>query len=809
MNYLVNSFRHFFRSTLFNVACLGVGLAMGLVLASKVCFERTFDDFYADAERIVYVNEAATINGKYSIFARTAGGIAPRMAEYFPEVVSATRFVWGGESDLKIEGSEERVSVEMSFLADSAYTTIFNTEIIAGDIKTALSARGNLAISMSLARKLYRGSAANEKNIAAELIGRKLDLIDTRDSTLFTISAVYEDYPFNASYRPEMLVSLKSILSFMSYDGTDNLVGNDMYMSFAKLQSGVGIEEMNDKIAKFCEDNLPMDELRAQGFDFRIILKPLSQYHEEQSNNRNMLYLLAFIAFALIMTSVLNYLLSIVSASVTRGKEMAVRKCLGAGRREIYGMMMTEAVVHTLFAVLIAVLLILAFRGTIEELSGSELAALFSGRPLLMAVGIVGCVVLVNGILPSELFLRIPVAVAFRSYRENKRAWKMALLSVEFAAVAFLLVSLATISMQYHHITNAKMGFDSDRLAMIHMPEAVDGQKQRLIGEIRKLSVVEDACFAHQNPFQGYSGDNISVPGETGQLFNIQDAYYVDDHYVNVMGLKMRSGREFNPDLQNDEEMIVDASFAEMLRKTAKVDDPIGTSWSVTGHDNFGRGIKIVGVFDDFKTGSFMKPVDGDLDNDRPMAIFYLNPLQTTGWYRYIFVKYKELTAGNMAQVQAVIDDVLKDQRSSHTAFESLMLENYTDTRNMRNTVLIGGIIALLIALAGLIGYTIDEVRHRRKEIAIRRVNGARMAEVRSMFIRSIMRIAVPSVVTGCILAVIAMEKWQQQFTITIGLPWWQAVVCGITALLLIAGITALYVQKYAGKNPADSLRTE
>ena len=138
-----------------------------------------------------------------------------------------------------------------------------------------------------------------------------------------------------------------------------------------------------------------------------------------------------------------------------------------------------------------------------------------------------------------------------------------------------------------------------------------------------------------------------------------------------------------------------------------------------------------------------------------------------------------------------------------------LAASNFVDTLNTRNSILAGGIVTLFIALIGLIGYTIDEVRRRSKEIAVRRVNGAQFSQIRSMFLRDVMAVALPSVAVGAVLAYIVAGRWEQNFSLQAGLPWWIFVGSIAAVLAIVAIISDIYVIRTAGTNPADSIKTE
>lgn len=788
------------------ILSLGIGLSAGLILISKVCFEQTFDDFYHDADRLYHVNMEGEINSEFRVFSSTPGGIMPGMQDYFPQIEKSTRFTTLlGEVTLILEENDRRIDAGNTIIADSAMFSVLDRKCLAGNLSESLGIEGQAVICSSLAKKIafsLNSSKVKNPDLNA-LIGQKFSFAGYDKNNKLTIAGVYEDYPLNSSFRPEVILSLKTIGRFI-WDGSENKVGNERYKSIFKLAKGADVNDINKSIPDFMESFLPMDKLREYGFTMSFVAKPLTDYHTRDESQRNMILILGFIAVALLITSVLNYLLIVLSTTAVRGREMALRKCLGGSPSDTFRMMFAEALVHTALAAIIAVVVIFAFRTQIESLLGVKIEALFTGKPLWSCIIAIVALVVVNSICPTVFFNRIPIAAAFRNSKSTKRVWKLALLAIEFAAVVFLSAMMCIISMQYRKLTTADLGFEYKNLAMITLPEANDAQKNLLINKIRSLSEVDDACFSHMSPFEVYSGDNISIPGETHQLFNIQDAYYVDEHYFNVFGLKILEGSNFDPSLNADDEMIVDRKFEEMMKNTAGWDSVIGREVDVTAHR---APTRICGVINGLHTGTFAN--EAELYGTRPMGIFYCNSEKYAGMFLYIFVKYHSLTPEAMSVTDSAIRDILKEQAYSLTACKDAVLTGYEDTLNMRNSMIAGGLVTLLIALLGLIGYTVDEVSRRSKEIAVRRVNGAQFSEIRAMFLKDILLIALPSAVVGCLLAKLAAGRWEQNFSIQAGEPLWVFLMTAIAATVLISFISDIYVQFTASKNPAESIKTE
>ena len=800
------------RRNALKILTLSVGLSVGLVLTCKVCFEQTFDDFYNDVDRIYCLNMSATVNGTYRVFSSVPGGIAPKMKEYFPQIEDATRMTGLGADRVTLVLSEtgSRLKAADPVLADSSYFRILNSDCLAGDLVAPLAIKGQVLVSSKIASRmaaaLSSGEKMDERAAASLALGQKLTLADFTNKYELTVAGVYEEAPLNASFRPEMVIAMPTIDQYI-WDGSENLVGNERYKAFLKLKKGADAGEVDSAVPEFMEKYLPMDMIREAGFDMGFQTSPLTDFHSKDETGRNMTLVLALVAFALIVTSMLNYLLIVLSSAVTRSREMALRKCLGSGRGEIFGMMLAESLVHTALAAVIGAVLIFAFQSQIETILGVEISALFTGKPLVLMLSVLAVIVLLNSAVPAAFFNRIPVAVAFRNYRSGRRLWKHVLLAVEFTAVVFLAVMMSILTLQYNKLTGEDLGYDYENVAVLEMPEATGSQKNALMAELRSLPDVDDASFSFQLPTSLYSGDNVSIPGEARQLFNIQDAYWVDDHFFNVLGIEIEEGANFNPSLEIDAEMIVDRKFVESMEKTAGWDgDIVGRELMVTSHELDG-GSRICGVIDGIRTGSFAK--EAEEYGARPMAIFYCNPEMYARLFNVILIRYHNITAEALKKTADAAEKTLPDQSYDLHPFSDRVSANYEETLKTRNAIVAGGLVTLLIALIGLVGYTVDEVRRRSREIAVRRVNGAQFSQIRSMFLKDIMFIALPSTLAGCILGGIAAAKWEQNFSLQVGLPWWVFLCSALAAILVISAISDAYVNLTAGRNPAESIKTE
>lgn len=173
--------------------------------------------------------------------------------------------------------------------------------------------------------------------------------------------------------------------------------------------------------------------------------------------------LLGMLAFALLFTAMMNYILIIVSSMMGRSREIAIQKCYGAQGKNITGLILTETLLHIGLALLLTVLLLTLFRGMTEELLSASLSSLFTGTSLAILLAVCLSVFVVTGLIPSGLFSRIPVSTAFRRSTQSRKIWKRILLFIQFMAATFLIILLIIISRQYDRMVNDRPGYNYER----------------------------------------------------------------------------------------------------------------------------------------------------------------------------------------------------------------------------------------------------------------------------------------------------------------------------------------------------------
>jgi len=773
---------------LIKILSLGVGLAMAMILIAKVSFELSYDKCYADSDRLYAINEdyvlgdGETGSGRY-----VSGGVAPAYKAYIPQVESATRCTSVSSSATNHDEEGNAIEGEL-WAADSSFFKVFDWSILSGRVEDAL-ARWNrgVMVSRSFAEKLGGVEEAIGKMIWNDTWGKVL---------MFTVKGVFEDFPVNSSLHQ---MDICCAIDVMGEWSINNMVGNDRYSAYVKLTEGTDPESLGEAVERMRKEVMPLDELEKSGVSLTYSLRNLGKLRLDEPTVRTQVVVLSIVAALLLILSVMNYVLLAIGDVVRRGKEVGVRRCYGAEGRDIYGLMAKETAFDILSSLVVAALLILAFRGSAESLLGVSVADLCTkGAGLAIAAMIVVAFV-VSAVIPATMYLKIPVSNVFRGYSDSKRRWKLGLLAVQFAINAALVSLLIIVSLQYRKALRSDVGYDYSDILYAYVVVGDDDKRSDVAQRLEALPFVEGTALTFELPFETGSGDNVTLPGDDKKLFNASDPYEATPEYFDLMGFRLLEGSW--PKVAD--EVAVSESFrTSLITGTGWADGIVGKQVHITGHgiENF----TISGVYADYIKGA----LNG---NDQRPGMFFMNPRDTTlcNPLFNICLKVSEMNAENIAAANAVLKEAYPDDDLEFVSYAESFKELYSSTRNMKRTYTLGSIIALIIALVGLVGYVRDESFRRSKEIAVRKVNGAVTGEIVSMLVKDMLKIAVAAVAVGDVLAWLVADRWLQQFSERLALNPLYFIIADVAVLLIVAATVVANSLSIASGDPVESLKNE
>ena len=780
---------------LIKVLSLGIGLAVGIVLIAKVFFELSYDSFYKDIDRVYTIRTWYSQQGDEHDYGQVSGAVAVGFMEEVPGVEQGTRttFVFDGDTYLDEDGNKLRGTL---VCADTCFFKVFDRPILAGDPEQTLSKWGCVMVSRSFAEKLVDEMPGQSRHDVSGVIGKQIANADM-DGLKLTIEGVFEDFPKNGSLDYDILLSMETY----GKRSTDNWMGNDRYKGYVKLMPGVDPNTLTEAIRKMQEAHQQLEQIEAQGTSLKYFLKPFSKMHTSSPEVKTQVILLSIVAALLIIISLLNYILIVISSMVKRSKEVGVRKCYGAEGKHIYGMLTKEALLHIILSLALAAVIIFAGRSIVENLLGVPFQTLLVSQSIMAIAAVLLFVLGISIVVPAELYQRIPVYAALKNYTENSRRWKLGLLGVQVLINVFLVVMMFIIGQQYQKVSNADTGYDYKNLYYFDL---FDGDRQaqvRAVETLKRLPEVSGVAASYNLPYMGSNGDNVSLPEDDRELFNIADQYECSPEFYDLMGIRFLEGRA----PRDSSEVVVDEKFVQKMAEfTDWNDGAIGKQVFITGHGENGMMDKgyftISGVYKSYLIGS-LQGVD-----ERPSALFYGEIGSMSSWMPHILFKVRPEALEN---VRGALNEALPDKEINIVSYEEQMRAAYADSKKMRNTMALGAVFSLLIALLGLIGFIKDESLRRSKEMAVRKINGATTSDILSVFAKDIMKLSAVMAVIACIAAYFVAHKWLEQFAEKVSLHPLYFIGGALLVLTIVLGVVVLNCLRIARANPVESIKAE
>lgn len=771
---------------LIKVLSLSIGLSVGIVLIAKVFFELSYDSFYKDIDRVYTIRNYYSQHGDEHDYGQVSGAVPVGFMEEVPgiEVGTRTTFVFNGDIYLDADGNKLK---GILVCADTCFFKVFDRPILAGDPVQVLGKWGSVMVNRSFAEKMGG---------VQECIGKQIANADM-DGLKMTIEGVFDDFPKNGSLDYDILLSMDTY----GKRSTDNWLGNDRYKGYVKLAPGIDPNTLSDAIRKMQEAHQPLEQMEAQGISMRYFLSPFSTMHTSSPKVKTQVILLSIIAALLIIISLLNYILIVISSMVKRSKEVGVRKCYGAEGKHIYGMLTKEALLHITLSLVIAAIIIFAGRGIVENLLGVPFQTLLVPQSIVAIAAVLLFVLVISIVVPAELYQRIPVLAAIKNHTENSRRWKLSLIGVQVLINVFLVVMMLIIGSQYQKVSNADTGYDYKNLYYFDLFDGDRHAQVRAVETLRRLPEVSGVAAAYNLPYSGSNGDNVYLPEDDRELFNIADQYECSPEFYELLNIRFVEGRA----PRDSSEVVVDEKFVQkMACFTDWSDGAVGKQVFITGHGGNGMMDKgyftISGVYKSFLIGNLQ-----DVD-ERPGALFYGEIGSMAHWMPHILFKVRP---DALEKVRGALNEALPDKEINIVSYAEEMRAAYADSKKMRNTMALGVVFSLLIALLGLIGFIKDESLRRSKEMAVRKINGATTRNILSIFAKDIMKLSAVMAVIACAAAFFVAHKWLEQFAEKISLNPLYFIGGAALTLLIVLSVVVLNCLKIARANPVDSLKNE
>lgn len=772
LHYVIQTLLHAKGSNLLKVVSLGLGLTISILLFARVAFEQSYDTCFPDNDRLYQVWSQFTVKGeKMDWQEMNCGPVAGAIQESFPSQVEAATCAsfWLASNPLYYGNTRFD---EPKIAADSLFFRTMGIEVLHGNPVQDLQQPDVIYLSRGLAEKMFGGE---------DPIGKVISYNYERD---LTVRGIYADLPDNTTVKADAVVSMPP--AWAAEQVNYSWSGGDSFFQYIRLKQGVEAKDINSRLEAMVDKYRPAED--KQYFGYTVKMAPLRDTYRGYDDMKRSKVILLVMGFSILFIAALNYALLSISSLSRRAKAVGVQKCSGASAAGIFGMFLAETAIVIGLSLLVMVFLLFAFQDFVEDTAATRLANLFAGSRLWVPACTVLLLFVIGGVIPGQLFARIPVTQVFRRYTEGKKGWKRPLLFVQFAGVAFICGVMWMVTAQYDYVMGKDMGFSTKNIAVGQMYFKKENRTQAETF-FRNLPYVDDITLGG-NPLRGYSGTMIADEGGSSLFSARFDQCW--ENYASFMGMTLLKGRM--PRVDGNEhwydEVVVNETFAETMHWG---DDVIGR----TVH-SMGWNSKVVGLLKDFQIGGFYQ---------QP-APYIGYALKVFGGNNFFF-KLKEPFGDNLLKLQQDVADAFPGQTIDIASLQSQADQLYNSVRVLRNAMQVATVVMLLVMLMGLLGYTADEVQRRSKEIAIRKVNGAEAAGILELLGRDILWVAVPAVALGVGAAAYVNGLWMASFAVRVPSSFATYVLVALANLAVILGCVLWRTWHIANENPVISLKSE
>ena len=786
------NFRKYKEYSFLNLIGLAAGLAAFLLISLYVQYEWSFDKYHENAARIFrVVRDKSAGNAAGSIkSAVTPAPLAPALVKEFPEVVSATRFVIVPRV-LVAQGNEHFLEQEV-FAADPQTFDIFSIPFLKGDPRTALQDPSAIILSERTAVKYFGHD---------EPIGRVLTAFD---GSAFKVAGVFKNMPGNSHFIMDVIIPYETYFKFIRSSTTN--WGSNFSYTYLLMRTGGNPQAFEKKLDAFLDKYMDTSQNVPSSAKTTLSLQPLSKIHltshrdREMAANNDIVYILLFssVAVLFLLIACINYMNLATARSARRGREVGIRKVVGAVRGQLIKQFLSEALVMSTLAMMVSVIIVLLALPAFNRLIERHLTFNPAADPLLFVelIGITAFVGLFSGGYPALAISALrPIAVLKGVFAKSAKglALRNILVVVQFSITIIALVITFVARNQMQFVKNRDVGYDRNQIVILEADaRAVVRNIQAIKTALRSYAGIVSVATSHLLPNNINEHTTARWPGsQPEEQFPI---YYnmVDYDFADLYGIKIVQGRNFSREFPSDEKGAFLVN--ETAVKTGGWASPIGRElihWE-------GKTGKIVGVMKDFHLRSLHQPI-------APLYIV-LDP----GRFSYISIK---IQSDRIPEVLKVIKSVMTKYSPAYpfeyTFFDDVFARAYQTEQRM---MAIFGMIALLsviVACLGLFGLASFAAEQRTKEIGIRKVLGASNAKIFALLAREFLKWVLLSGVIAWPAAYLITQKWLQNFSYHVRLSAGVFVASLAVAFMIALMTVSSQSIKAALAKPINSLKYE
>ena len=789
-NYFKIAWRNLLRNKAFsviNISGLALGLTCSLLIVLWIQDERSVDGFHKNGKFLYQVYERNYYDGKVDASYPTQGLLAEELKKVIPEIQYASGYEYASAlGTLSTFEANNKVNKMAGLYAGADFFSMFSYPLLQGTGQTALISPGSIAISKKMAENFF---GSPEKAIG--------QLIRFENKDEMKVTAVFEDIPGNSSQQFDFLLSWHDFVK--ENDWVHNW-GNTDPSTFVQLRKDADPLKVESKIKDFIyryrqKDNSFRTELAIQPYPEKYLHSSFKNGYVD-GGRIEYVNLFMIVAVFILIIACINFMNLATAQSAKRAKEVGLRKVVGAPRSSLIKQFIGEALLLTLFSIVIAIVLSVTLLPGFNNLTGKQLSVPFS-QPLfwLSIIALVIITGFVAGSYPA-LFLSslnpVKVLKSGLKFGAGNIFLRRSLVVFQFTLSIMLIVGMIVTYRQMNYIQSKNLGYDRENLLYIPIEGELANKYSVFKQRAAELPGVLNISKMRNSPtvIEHHTG-SISWPGKDPNITVSFADGVIGYDFVKTMKLQLKEGRDFSKEFSTD-------STSFMLNETAVnkigLNDPIGATVTWGNHPG-----TVIGVIKDFHFSTMHQPID-------PL-ILRLDDNWTWGT---ILIRVK---AGDTKGVLAGLEKlcaVMNPKFPFTWQFsDNEFFKLYKSEAIVSRLSNYFAFLAIFISCLGLFGLATFTAAQRTKEIGVRKVLGASVPQIIAMLSGSFIKLIVIAMLIAFPLAWYFMNKWLENFAYKVNLGWIIFFAAGMIAVLIALLTISYQAVRAAIANPVKSLRTE
>lgn len=770
-----------------SVLGLTVSFMSAFLILLWIAHEYSYDQFHHEPKQIFKVMSHVETNGTLETYDAAALGIdVSSVAEVTSQtvVISGTR--WPNELCFRPEGKTNECIYLNGIYAQEDFFSVFHFPISSGD-PNPIANKSAIAISEKMAALLY----ANE-NAVGKII--KID-----DYFEVTIASVFANVPSNSTLQFDFVLPTALFQRMRGF--TEDQLNDSFFSVYLKTNAEISTKTLTQKLNQppVLTEKLKTDKVQYSAFPFTD-WRLHNKFENGKSVGGRISYVILFsiIALLIVVMAVINFINLSTARASNRAKEIGIRKVIGAVRSSIVFQFVSESFLIVVTAFLLAVILTQLTIPFFNTLVGAQISMqLFSNWiPLYLFIFLL-VIAGFAGFYPALVMSSFqPVKVLKGQLTQRTKGTqyiRKTLLVVQLSVSIGIIIFSGVLLTQLDYITEKNLGFDRENMVRIEPTYKLLKQYDAFKNELLKDPSIKSVTATNSNPLntQGHT-TGVSWDGMPADMRPTFQTIGCNYEFLETFGITLKEGRTFLPRAQDS--IHAEILVSEEAVRIMNLEEPIGAILKIGN----ASGI-VIGIVNDFHTES--------LHNEKLPIILYPQPILNCS---AIYIKYQD---NSTQQAMATVQDVYKVMEPTFTMrywFQDEAFDNlYKTEKTASSMVMLFTIISFVIAVVGVVGLATYNVIKKKKEIGVKRVFGASIANILTLLTTEFIVIVLIASMVAAPITWYAADQWLSGFAYRIEMPWWIYLTIFIGLGFLTVVIICLQALKTVTTNPTQTLRSE